>query len=96
MATTLDKVPTVSLAQEASDPEAFAQALGGSFERYGFAIVSDHGVPTDVIAEAERQAKLFFALPEAVKRTYHTGKGGARGYTPFGIETAKDAKAHDL
>ena len=68
MATTLDKVPTVSLAQEASDPEAFAQALGGSFERYGFAIVSDHGVPADVIAEAERQAKLFFALPEEVKR----------------------------
>src|SRR3954464_7394670 len=95
MATTLDraKVPTVSLAQEASDPDAFAQALGGSFERYGFAIVSDHGVPADVIAEAERQAKLFFALPEDTKRKYHTGKGGARGYTPFGIETAKDAQA---
>ena len=24
------------------------------------------------------------------------GGGGARGYTPFGIETAKGAKAHDL
>jgi isopenicillin N synthase-like dioxygenase len=98
MATTLDRsaVPTVSLAQEASDPEAFAQALGGSFERYGFAIVSDHGVPPEVIAEAEAQAKAFFALPEEAKRAYHTGKGGARGYTPFGIETAKDAKAHDL
>ena len=99
MTTILDRpaVPTVSLAQEADDPEAFAQALGGSFERYGFAIVSDHGVPTETIAEAERQAKLFFALPEEVKRAYHQpGKGGARGYTPFGIETAKDAKAHDL
>lgn len=98
MTTTLDRpaVPTVSLAQEASDPEGFAQALGGSFHRYGFAIVSDHGVPADVIAEAERQAKLFFALPEGVKRAYHTGKGGARGYTPFGIETAKDATAFDL
>jgi isopenicillin N synthase-like dioxygenase len=98
MTTTLDRpaVPTVSLAQEASDPEGFAQALGGSFHRYGFAIVSDHGVPTDVIAEAERQAKLFFALPDEVKRAYHTGKGGARGYTPFGIETAKDATAFDL
>ena len=89
-------VPTVSLALEATDPEGFAQALGGSFERYGFAIVSDHGVPPDVIAEAEAQAKKFFALPEEAKRAYHTGKGGARGYTPFGIETAKDAKAHDL
>ena len=99
MTTILDRpaVPTVSLAQEAVDPDAFAQALGGSFERYGFAIVSDHGVPTEIIAEAERQAKLFFALPEEVKRAYHQpGKGGARGYTPFGIETAKDAKAHAL
>ena len=97
MATTLDKVPTVSLAQEASDPEAFAQALGGSFERYGFAIVSDHGVPADVIAEAERQAKLFFALPEEVKRGYFTPAGGGqRGYTPFKTEIAKDAKHVDL
>jgi len=98
MTTTLNRpaVPTVSLAQEASDPEAFAQALGGSFHRYGFAIVSDHGVPSEIIAEAEAQAKRFFALPEEVKRAYHTGKGGARGYTPFGIETAKDATAYDL
>ncbi|UAK25998.1 isopenicillin N synthase family dioxygenase [Sphingomonas nostoxanthinifaciens] len=99
MATTLDRpaVPTVSLAQEASDPVGFAAALGGSFERYGFAIVSDHGVPAEVIAEAEAKAKAFFALPEEVKRRYHMpGTGGARGYTPFGIETAKDAKAHDL
>ena len=98
MATTLDRptVPTVSLAQASSDPEGFAQALGESFERYGFAIVSDHGVHTEVIAEAEAQARKFFALPDEAKRAYHTGKGGARGYTPFGIETAKDAAAHDL
>jgi isopenicillin N synthase-like dioxygenase len=99
MASTLDRapVPTVSLAQEADDPAGFAQALGGSFERYGFAIVSDHGVPRDVIAAAEAEARALFALPDATKRAYHlAGTGGARGYTPFGIETAKDAKAHDL
>ncbi|WP_294395397.1 2-oxoglutarate and iron-dependent oxygenase domain-containing protein [uncultured Sphingomonas sp.] len=99
MATTPDRsaVPTVSLAQEAQDPEGFAQALGGSFERYGFAIVADHGVSQDVIANAEAQAKAFFALPEEVKRHYHQpGTGGARGLTPFGIETAKGATAHDL
>ena len=99
MATTLDRpvVPTVSLEREAADPAGFAQALGGSFQRYGFAIVSDHGVPAKVIARAEAAAKAFFALPDAVKRQCHQpGTGGARGYTPFGIETAKDAKAHDL
>jgi isopenicillin N synthase-like dioxygenase len=39
----------------------------------------------------------FFALPEDVKRRYHVaGGGGARGYTPFGIETAKGAQHFDL
>jgi isopenicillin N synthase-like dioxygenase len=97
MATTLDHVPTVSLAEEASDPDGFARALGGSFERYGFAIVSDHGVSSEVIARAEAAAEAFFALPEEVKRRYHLpGTAGARGLTPFGIETAKGAKAYDL
>ena len=90
-------VASVSLASFAEDREAFAQALGGSFERYGFAIVSDHGISADLIARAEAAAKALFALPEEVKRAYHIpGTGGARGYTPFGIETAKDATAVDL
>lgn len=99
MATMLDRpaVPTVSLAQQAADPEEFARDLGGSFQRFGFAIVSDHGVDPAVIARAEAAAKALFALPEAVKRRYHQpGSGGARGLTPFGIETAKGAHAHDL
>ena len=90
-------VASVSLAASASDPDAFAQELGASFERYGFAIIADHGIPADLIARAEEKAKAFFALPDEVKRGYHTpGGGGARGYTPFGIETAKGATAYDL
>jgi isopenicillin N synthase-like dioxygenase len=88
---------SVSLRSAAEDPEAFAREIGGSFERYGFAIVSDHGIPADLIHRAEEMAKAFFALPEEVKRGYHVaGGGGARGYTPFGIETAKGATQHDL
>ena len=58
---------------------------------------ADHGIPDELIHRAEEKAKAFFALPEETKKTYHlAGGGGARGYTPFGIETAKGAKAHDL
>jgi isopenicillin N synthase-like dioxygenase len=90
-------VASVSLADFARDREAFAQALGHSFERYGFAIVAHHGIPADLIARAEAASKALFALPEDVKRAYYIpGTGGARGYTPFGIETAKDATAVDL
>jgi isopenicillin N synthase-like dioxygenase len=94
---TTRKVASVSLKASDSDPEGFAQELGTSFERYGFAIIADHGIPADLIARAEDKAKAFFALPEEVKRRYKIeGGGGARGYTPFGIETAKGATAYDL
>src|SRR6188508_3170052 len=90
-------VASVSLAASETDPEGFAAELGESFERYGFAIISDHGIPADLIHRAEEKAKAFFALPEEVKRKYHlAGKGGARGYTPFGIETAKGEVHYDL
>jgi isopenicillin N synthase-like dioxygenase len=90
-------VASVSLADFERDRDGFAQALGASFERYGFAVVADHGIPAELIARAEAAAKRLFALPEPVKRGYHRpGSGGARGYTPFGVETAKDATAVDL
>ena len=92
-----DQIASVSLKDADSNPDSFAEALGRSFEDYGFAIIADHGIPDALIDRAEDKAKAFFALPEAVKRKYKIeGSGGARGYTPFGIETAKGAKAHDL
>src|SRR5437763_4553321 len=94
---TADNVASVSLKDAERDPEAFAQKLGSSFEEYGFAIIADHGIHDDLIHRAEEKAKAFFALPEKVKRKYLiAGGGGARGYTPLGIETAKGHQAHDL
>ncbi|WP_267379007.1 2OG-Fe(II) oxygenase family protein [Sphingomonas sp. GC_Shp_6] len=91
------QVPTLSLAEQASDPDGFAAALGGSFERFGFAIVADHGVPDDLIARAWVDTQALFARDDAEKRGYHTpGGGGARGYTPFKTEIAKGASAVDL
>jgi isopenicillin N synthase-like dioxygenase len=90
-------VASISLADADRDAQGFARALGESFERYGFAVVSNHGIAADLIARAEAQARALFALPDAVKLGFHRpGTGGARGYTPFGIETAKDAHAVDL
>jgi isopenicillin N synthase-like dioxygenase len=85
---------SVSLAQPL---ETIADQLGRSFAEYGFAVVRDHGIPLELIDAAEAAAKAFFALPEAVKRSYWIeGGGGARGYTPFGTEKAKDAEVFDL
>lgn len=87
-------IASVSLAQPSRD---IAEELGRSFAEYGFAVVRDHGIPQELIERAEQTSKAFFALPDDVKRKYKLeGGGGARGYTPFGTEKAKDAKIHDL
>ena len=87
-------IASVSIARPLED---VADELGRSFSEFGFAVIRDHGIPAELIAKAEELSKQFFALPEDVKRKYHIpGGGGARGYTPFGTEKAKDAKVHDL
>ena len=93
----LAQVPTLSLSDQERDPAAFAAAFGGSFERFGFAIVADHGIPDALIDRAWHDTEALFARPEAEKRGYHVeGGGGARGYTPFKTEIAKDARHVDL
>ncbi|MFZ9396726.1 MAG: isopenicillin N synthase family dioxygenase, partial [Erythrobacter sp.] len=90
----MTEIASVSLAQPL---ENIADELGRSFAEYGFAVIRDHGIPQDLIDRAEACSKEFFALPEALKRAYHIpGGGGARGYTPFGTEKAKDAEVQDL
>lgn len=97
MATVLDEVPLVSMAEQANDPDGFAQKFGQSFRRFGFAMVADHGVPQELIDRAWAMTKAFFELPEAEKRAYFVeGGGGARGYTPFKTEIAKGAQYVDL
>ncbi|MCS6986474.1 MAG: isopenicillin N synthase family oxygenase [Sphingomonadaceae bacterium] len=74
-----------------------ARRLGESFRATGFAIVDGHGIPSAVVGRAMAEAKAFFARPAAEKRAAHVpGTGGARGYTPFGIETAKGSDLYDL
>ncbi len=93
----LAEVPLVSLADQARDPDGFAASFGGSFERFGFAMVADHGIDQALIDRAWQATQQLFALPDEDKRRYHVpGGGGARGYTPFGIEIAKDANENDL
>jgi isopenicillin N synthase-like dioxygenase len=90
-------VAPVSFRLYAQDFAAFSEALGRSFARYGFAVISDHGLHQAHIDAALADARAFFALPEETKRRYRIeGAFGQRGYTPFGVETAKDAEHFDL
>lgn len=92
-----DRVPELSLADFTSgDPArraAFSDALMQGLQRWGFIILKDHNVAPDLLERAYGLAEQTFALPEADKRRY---AGGMRGYTPFGVEHARDSRLPDL
>ncbi|WP_330970477.1 2-oxoglutarate and iron-dependent oxygenase domain-containing protein, partial [Lysobacter sp. A3-1-A15] len=80
-----------------SDRAAFVAELGQAYREWGFAGIRGHGIASAQIAASYEVFARFFALPDEVKRQYHVpGGGGARGYTPFGVETAKGAQHFDL
>jgi isopenicillin N synthase-like dioxygenase len=88
------QLPVISLGESQTN---LAEALGGSFRRFGFALIDQHGIDPDLVTSAWQLTREFFALSETEKRRYAiAGLSGARGYTPFGTERAKGATAHDL
>ena len=90
-------IPTLDIRRYDTDREAFVAELGAAYREWGFAGIRGHGIPQPLIDEAYNAFVAFFALPEEAKKQYHIpGGGGARGYTPFGVETAKDSKHFDL
>ncbi len=90
-------IAPISLHDADRDFPGFSRRLGEAFQRYGFAVIADHGLPQPLIDEALAQTRAVFALPEAARLAYVVpGGAGQRGYTPFGREAAKGAKTQDL
>ena len=96
------RIPTLDIRRfthpaSPADRQAFIDELGAAYREWGFAGIRNHGIPQAQIDEAYATFRAFFALPEETKKKYHVpGGGGARGYTAFGVETAKGAKYSDL
>jgi len=90
-----DTVPTLDARD--SDSVQFAQAISAAYEEFGFVIIENHGIDKRLIDQCLDCFHRFFALPTDEKMRYRIPNGGgARGYTPFGIETAKGARHSDL
>jgi isopenicillin N synthase-like dioxygenase len=90
-------VPTLDIRRYETDRQSFVSELGAAYREFGFCCISGHGIAKSLIDGAYDRFMQFFALSEATKKKYHIpGTGGARGYTPFGVETAKDSKYPDL
>ena len=90
-------IPTLDIRRFDTDRAAFVAELGAAYRQWGFAGIRGHGIEQGLIDDAYAAFRRFFALPETSKKAFHVpGGGGARGYTPFGIETAKGSKHFDL
>jgi isopenicillin N synthase-like dioxygenase len=79
-----------------SDPKTI-EDLTGALSNHGFFTITDHGVPEQLLTDGYTKSKQFFNLPFDQKNQYaHPEMAGARGYTPFGKETALGETVPDL
>ena len=73
------------------------KALKNALTTHGFFTITDHGIDDDLLSSSYSMSKKFFKLDEATKNIYaHPEMGGARGYTPFGKETALGETTPDM
>jgi len=93
-------IPTVDLndytSGDAASRSRLIETLGGGLREYGFLNVEGHGIDSSLIRGTYELWQRFFALPGEVKRRYSGVADGSRGYTPFGVEHAKDNPLPDL
>lgn len=90
-------IPTLDINRYDTDREAFVAELGAAYRKWGFCGIRGHNIPQADIDAAYDAFQKYFARPTEQKLECHApGTGGARGYTPFGVETAKSSKFFDL
>lgn len=90
-------VPTLDIGRMDTDAHAFVKEIGSAYVQFGFCGITGHGISDRTISNCYEVVKQFFALPGNVKQKYHQpGQGGARGYTGFGVEKARDSRHPDL
>ena len=92
------RIPTVDLRAlaEAGERARATATLGAGLTEFGFVNVAGADLDAAEMARLYAFWRRFFDLPEEAKRRYVVGEGGARGYTPFGVEHAKDNPHPDL
>ncbi len=90
-------IPVFSLPDLEEGNQNIIGDLKSALTTHGFFTITDHGIDDVLLAKSYKLSKDFFSLPDEVKNQYaHPEKAGARGYTPFGKETAVGESTPDL
>lgn len=96
----LSSVPVIDFKKwTGSDQERseFVTEVGDALRDVGFFVLENHPVDPSLVENGYRMARSFFDLPTEEKLKFEVpGGGGARGFTRFGAEHAKDSAAPDL
>ena len=75
----------------------FVTTMGDALKDIGFFALTGHGISAAAIDQAYTTIGRFFHLDDATKRTYERADMfRQRGYTPYGVEHAKDNPEPDL
>jgi isopenicillin N synthase-like dioxygenase len=73
-------------------PQQFAESLRTT----GFAVIANHPIPHDLIAEVFSEWAKWYDNAESTKMPYKFDSKTQAGYFPFKTENAKDSKVKDL
>ena len=93
----MNEIPRISFKKlKDNNLDAFKN-LSEALRFHGFFSIYDHQIQKDHIAQCYSKSQEFFKLDLDIKNKYAFPEiGGARGYTPFGKETALGEDVPDL
>ena len=92
----MEQIPTINYHDLKSNNVELSKFLEDSLNDVGFFVIKDHPISSESIDKLFNFTQELFDLPLDVKMKYHLkGTNGARGYTPYGIETALNKNVPD-
>ena len=90
-------IPKISLNDLLSNSNNAYLKLSDALSNHGFFVITNHSIPHQLFDKAYEYSKKFFDLETPIKNSYSFRESaGARGYTPFGKETALGETVPDL
>ena len=93
----MSEIPKISLKSLNKNDKEAINILSEALSDHGFFVITDHSIPHHLFDKAYEYSKKFFDLEVPIKNSYSFRENaGARGYTPFGKETALGETVPDL
>ena len=93
----MSEIPKLSQKSLNKNDKEAINILSEALSDHGFFVITDHSIPHQLFDKAYEYSKKFFDLEVPIKNSYSFRENaGARGYTPFGKETALGETVPDL